>query len=136
MDTKYIKEQITTELRESVVISLWNEYCLEDGDASEYFENFDDYGINNIYGDDNPYEMIKDFILSAKDNEVDLSDEYIRLDNYGYPRSYSTEEAMKSIDMDSLINWITRQDDDWRLRFNNINKCNLKFDREDLDESN
>lgn len=136
MDTKYIREQITTELREEVVVSLWNEYCLDDGDISAYFENFDDYGISNIYGVDNLYDIVKNFILSAKDNDIDLNDEYLRLDNYGYPRSYSVNEAIKLVDIDALTNWVAKQNDEWRVTFNRVNKCNLKFDRGGINDSN
>ena len=131
MDIDYIKEQIHN-VRGNVIIALWNEYCMTDGDLFEYFETFDNEGISNIYGNDNLYEMVKGFVLSALDKSVNLDDEYFRLDNYSYPISYSVNDAVKSIDVDRLIEWISKQNDKWRVQFNKCHNCNIEFDREDF----
>ena len=133
-DKDYILEQVKSELSNEVVVQLWNDYCNDEGDCSSFFEFFDDYGISNLYGDDNKFEMIREFILSAKDNSIDLYDEYLRLDNYGYPVSYSTEEAVKEIDVQALVDLVSEQNAEWLNGFNQRNRCDLKFFRDQEEE--
>ena len=81
-------------------ISLWNEYCAEQG-YEEIF-NFDDEFFEMFFDGKNPMDMFRLGCFSV----VNWSDNYIKFNGYGNLESMNDYEAVNSIDEAALIEWL------------------------------
>ena len=94
---KYIELDFEN-LSDSEKISLWNEYCQEQGNEDEIYD-FDDEFFE-IFFYNKPMEAAR----AASFGDVNWSDDFISFDGYGNLKSLS--DATHAIDETALIDWM------------------------------